>query len=108
MRQDAEVRMVHGAQDAGVQLQRIPGTAVGAQRDFVGGAAAEVSPGRVVQALACIPLMIGQRDGVFGEGLALQRGGGNIGQNGLQGNTIKRWQLLFLNQASAHMRSRLW
>ena len=72
-----------GAQYARLQGEPVPGAAVGAQRDFVGGAAAEVSPGRVVQALACIPLMIGQRDGVFGEGLALQRVGGNIGQNGL-------------------------
>ena len=61
-----------GAQYARLQGEPVPGAAVGAQRDFVGGAAAEVSPGRVVQALACMLHVVGQGYGALRNVLALQ------------------------------------
>lgn len=73
------------AQHARQQLDPVPGAAVGAQRQSVGRAAAEVSPGVVVQHLAGMGLVVGQRDQAGRQG----EGGGGA-------------------HVSAHMPSRLW
>ena len=53
-------------QHARPQRQGLPGAAVGAQGAFVGGTAAEVGPGVVVQMLARVRLMVCQVDDVRG------------------------------------------
>ena len=60
------------AQYARLQGEPVPGAAVGAQCDFVRSAAAEIGPGGIVQALACMLRVVGQGHGVFWNRLALQ------------------------------------
>ncbi len=72
-------------QDAGQELQPVPGVAVGAQRDLIGRATTQIGPGRRLQTGARVGFVVSQRHDA----------GGQLGEGGN------------LAHASAHMRSRL-
>jgi hypothetical protein len=63
------------AQHARRQRECVPGAAVGAQRDLVGRAAAEVGPDRRVQARTRMALVVGEGEEVGGQRVPLRRGG---------------------------------